>query len=53
MLDHHNNGDDGNRTRNPLAINRAEQLKSYCWEGLEFIQLVYCMMGLELSIPWL
>ena len=23
---------------------RAKQLKSYCWEGVEFIQLVYCII---------
>ena len=38
--------DDGTRTRNPLITNRvlshwAIQLKSYCWEGVDFIQLVY------------
>ena len=37
------------RTRNPWITNqcsshRAIQLKSYCWEGVEFIQLVYCII---------
>ena len=40
----------------------AEQLKSYCWEGVEFIQLVYCiiiasscvqvLLGWEVNHSW-
>ena len=32
----------------------AIQLKSYCWEGVEFIQLVYCIVYLSiLNCDWL
>ena len=34
--------DGDTRTRNPSVISRV--LKSYCWEGTEFIQLVYCII---------
>ena len=46
--------DDRTRTRNPLITKQTEcsshwavQLKSYCWEGVEFIQLVYCIIFLS------
>ena len=49
---HSEDANDGTRTRNPSVIKRvlywvtkmsSKQLKSYCWEGVESIQLVYFM----------
>ena len=37
------------QTRNPSVTDKcsshyANKLKSYCWEGVEFIKLVYCLI---------
>ena len=52
--------DDGTRTRNPrlqteCSSHWAIQLKSYCWEGVEFIQLVYWIIIILsfLNCDWL
>ena len=39
----------------PCCSNWAIQLKSYCWEGVEFIQLVYCIIIYlsSLNCDWL
>ena len=31
----------------------ANQLKSYCWEGVKFIQLVHCIIMFIISQLWL
>ena len=51
--------EDETGTRNPWITNQcsshwAIQLKNYCWEGVEFIQLVYCIIYLSfLNCGWL